>query len=81
MLCDFIKDVTSDCFRRSSQTAIEAYSGSITHLVFPWCRSDNTILGFYFCVSSLRDATQSAILLRQVVCLSVCPWHWGIVIT
>jgi len=25
--------------------------------------------------------TQSAVLLRQVVCLSVCPWRWGIVIT
>jgi len=28
-----------------------------------------------------RDATQSAVLLRQVVCLSVCPYRWGTLIT
>jgi len=28
-----------------------------------------------------HDATQSAVLLRQVVRPSVCPWRWGIVIT
>jgi len=33
----------------------------------------------------LRNATQNAVLLRQIVCLSVCPsvftWRWGIVVT